>query len=175
MRLFVASIVLAGACTPADALEISNFRSGLACTNTSIRDDNPGWICHVTEDIFVTDQGTCRYNGEDMACTWAGFEFDYRGAKPGDKLECSIEQSQPTALGNPKEELSKEATTQDFVLPLEKIEGHFYNPQYFSFAARPLGKDFLLNKGHCSFAGKILFEYTYRVRFPTLPDHRTGV
>lgn len=98
MRLFVSAILLIGTSAPAAALEISDFRAGLACTNTSVRDDTSGWICHVTEDIFVTDQGRCRYNGKDELCTWVGFEFDYRGAKPWDQLECTLEHSQPVAL-----------------------------------------------------------------------------
>ena len=175
MRLFVATIVLIGASAPSHALEISNFRSGLACTNTATRDDTSGWICHVTEDILVTDQGTCNYNGKDMPCTWIGFEFDYRGAKSGDKLECSVKQSEPTAFGNPKEQLSAGATKQDFSIPLEKKEGHFYNPQYFTYATSPSGKDVLFNTGRCSFSGKVLFEYKYRIRFPTLPVARAGV
>ena len=171
MRLLAAAILLLGACVPAQALDISNFKSGLACTNTSTRDDAAGWICHITEDVLVTDQGQCRYEGKDQLCTWIGFEFDYRGAQPGDQLECTIEQSKPTAFGNPKEELDPGATSQEFVLPLEKTEGHFYNPQYFTFTTRPLGEELLITTGRCAFEGKDVFEYTYRLRFPTLPKH----
>jgi hypothetical protein len=174
MRLLVIFILLLCASAPAQALEISNFRSGLACTNTSTRDDTAGWICHVTEDILVTDQGQCRYNGKEQLCTWVGFEFDYRGAQPGDQLECTMEQSQPTAFGNPKEELDPGATSQEFVLPLEKAKGHFYNPQYFTFTARPPNEALLVNTGQCSFQGKSLFKYTYRLRFPVLPVPETG-
>ena len=174
MRLLVVVILLLSASAPSQALEISNFKSGLACTNTSIRDDTAGWICHVTEDILVTDQGGCRYNGKDQLCTWIGFEFDYRGAKPGDQLECTVEQSQPTAFGNPKEELDPGATSQEFVVPLEKAEGHFYNPQYFTFTTRPPETALLLNTGRCSFEGTTVFHYTYRLRFPSLPKHGAG-
>jgi len=156
------------------ALEISNFRSGLACTNTSTRDDTAGWICHVTEDILVTDQGQCRYNGEEHLCTWVGFEFDYREAQHDDQLECTIEQSQPTAFGNPEEELDRGATAQKFTVKLDKGAGHLYNPQYFTFTARQANEALLVNTGQCSFHGKSVFKYTYRLRFPTFPLHETG-
>lgn len=174
MRLLATAILLLVANAPAQALEISNFRSGLACTNTSTRDDTAGWICHVTEDVLVTDQGQCRYNGKDELCTWVGFEFDYRGAQPGDQLDCNIEQSRPTAFGNPKEELDPGATSQEFTLPLEKSEGHFYNPQYFTFTAHPPEATVLINTGRCSFEGQGVFEYTYRLHFPTLPKRGAG-
>ena len=175
MRLPAAALLLLGACVPATAVEISNFRSGLACTNTSTREDAAaGWICHVTEDVLVTDQGQCRYDGKDQLCTWIGFEFDYRGAQPGDQLECSIEQSKPTAFGNPKEELAQGATSQKFVLPLEEAEGHFYNPQYFTFTVQPHAEALLVNTGRCAFQGEVVFQYTYRLRFPTLPKHGAG-
>ena len=174
MRLLATIVFLLSTCAPAQALEISNFRAGIACTNTSTRDDTTGWICHVTEDILVTDQGQCHYNGQDKLCTWVGFEFDYHGARPGDQLDCSIEQSEPTALGNPKEELDSAAMSQEFSLPFEKIEGHFYNPQYFTFTTRPPGATLLLNTGRCSFKGKTVFEYTYRLRFPEPPKRGAG-
>ena len=174
MRLLVTATLLVATFAPAQAVEISNFRAGLACTNTSAGGDEKGWICHVTEDILVTDQGRCRYNGEDRLCTWVGFEFDYRGAQPGDELQCTVRQSQPTAFGNPSAELDEGATTQDFALPLEAREGHFYNPQYFTFSARPPEATLLVNTGRCAFKGKSVFEYTYRLRFPALPKHGAG-
>ena len=174
MRLLATAILLVATSAPAQAVEVSNFRSGLACPNTSAGDNKNGWICHVTEDILVTDQGSCRYNGQDRPCTWVGFEFDYRGAKAGDELECVVKQSQPSAFGNPNEELAKNATSQQFSLPLEKGEGHFYNPQYFTFTARLPNATLVINTGRCSFKGKSLFEYTYRLRFPELPKRGPG-
>lgn len=168
MRLVLAMLLMGGS-APVPALEISNFKAGLACTNTTARDDASGWICHVTEDVFVTDQGRCRYNGKDELCTWVGFEFDYRGAKPGDELECTMEQSRPIAIGNPREELDPGAKSQTFVLLLEKAQGHFYNPQYFTFVRRPPGEELLVNSGRCTFDGKDVFEYRYRLRYPMLP------
>ncbi len=170
MRLLV-TILLVTACVPVRAVEISNFRSGLACTNTSAREDTVGWICHITEDIFVTDHGRCRYNGQDILCTWVGFEFDYRDARPGDPLQCTISQSAPTAFGNPKEELAASDTSSEFLLPLNEREGHFYNPQYFAFASRSTNEALLVHTGQCSFQGTPLFKYTYRLRFPVLPEH----
>lgn len=174
MRIIAIAVLVACMCLPAEALEISNFRSGLACTNTAVRDDASGWICHVTEDVFVTDQGQCRYNGEDRLCTWMGFEFDYLGAEPGDRLECTIGQSRPTAFGNPMEELESGATSQEFTLPLDKTEGHFYNPQYITFALRSADETMLVSDGRCFFQGREVFRYTHRLHFPAPPKHGAG-
>lgn len=169
MRLLLIPLLAISAPSPATALKISNFRAGLACTNTDVREDTRGWICHVTEEILVTDQGRCRYNGEDRLCTWAGFEFDYRGAKPGIELECTTEQSRPTTFGNPAEEFARDSKRQEFTLPLEGSEGHFFNPQYFTFGIRPPSDEPLLSEGSCSFEGKEVFRYRFRTHFPSLP------
>jgi hypothetical protein len=170
MRVFAAAAFLISASAPAHAVEISNFRSGLACTNSPTGDAAEGWICHDTEEVLVTDLGRCEYDGRILPCTWVGFEFDYRNARPGDRLECTLEQSQPTAFGNPQEQLSEPTTSQDFVLPLDKPEGHFYNSQYFTFAVRAGDKARLLTTGRCRFEGKVVFEYTYRLQFPKPPE-----
>jgi len=156
-------------------VEISHFKSGLACTNSTLVEGQTGWICHVTEDIRVTDQGRCQYDGKDYLCTWVGFEFDYRGAKPGDKLDCSTEQSQPTSAGNPNQELETSSTKQEFSLPLKDSQGHFFNPQYFTFVTRAPKESLLIDTGRCSFKGKTVFEYTYRLQYPERPEHGSGV
>ena len=158
------------ACWPSHAAEITNFRAGLACTANSPRDDAEGWICQPTEEILVTDQGTCIYNGQEMRCTWVGFEFDYRGANDGDELQCVVESSAPMNRGNPNEELSEDSSSGSFSIPLKPGTHHLFNPQYFVFAARPAAQNLLVDKGRCMHNGKLAFEYTYRVSFPVLPQ-----
>ena len=174
MRTLALALLTVGISSPAKALEVTNFRSGLACTNTSVRGDKAGWICHVTEDIFVTDQGKCRFSGEDRLCTWMGFEFDYVEAEPGDKLDCTVTQSRPTTFGNPVRKLDSDATSQTFALSLDETEGHFYNPQYITFAVRSADEAVLQSDGRCSFQGKEVFRYTHRLHFPTSPRQGTG-
>lgn len=152
------------------AVEVTNFRSGLACTNTSPEEGRSGWICHPTEEVLVTDQGHCTYNGEDRLCTWMGFEFDYANAAEGTELACHASQSMPGDFGNPEERQLKDATEQAFSLPLPAGDGHFFNPQYFVFAVRDPETALMEVRGHCAHAGVELFQWTYLVRFPQLPS-----
>jgi hypothetical protein len=45
------------------AVEITNFKSGLACTHTRMTKDQVAWICQPTIDVLLTDQGICVFNG----------------------------------------------------------------------------------------------------------------
>ena len=161
--------------SPAHALDISNFRSGLACTNSSPGGADEGWICHATQDIHITDQGRCSYAGKDRLCTWAGFEFDYRNAAAGDKLDCTVETSRPIAFGNPNEQLAQDSSLQTFAIDLNPGSGHLYNPQYFTFVAAAPDAEKLVNTGRSSYQGKQVFEYVYRLHYPLLPDRGDGV
>ena len=163
MRTLV--LILAALAGPAGAVEISNFRSGLTCLGTA-PDGRSGWVCQPTEKVLVTDHGTCRYDREDQPCTWIGFEFDYQRAIPGAELHCVVTQSAPGVFGNPEEKSAEATTEQQFELPLESTDGHFFNPQYFLFAVRPAGSNTLDVDGRCSFEGKELFRYRYQLLFP---------
>ncbi len=155
---------------PSQAVDITNFRSGLACTNTRLTDDGTGWICQPTEDVLVTDQGTCVFNGAQEKCTWVGFEFDYSNAIEGEKLQCVSEASLPMEIGNPRERIAVDATSHDYELELGSKTGHFFNPQYFIFAARKPGNSTIVEQERCSSAGKVLFEYKFNIRYPIVPD-----
>ncbi len=169
VRPLLALLACAAALPARAEREISNFRSGLACTGTKVTEDGAGWICHETEDIFVTDQGVCVFNGKERPCTWIGFEFDYRGADKGTKLECISGTTVPVDAGNPNELIATEATSQPYELALEAGSGHFYNPQYFTFNVRPKGQETFVNTGSCKAAGKVLFEYRFKLHFPAMP------
>ena len=165
MSLLLASLLLLPN-HPSPALEISNFRSGLACTHTRRADDSVGWICQPTQDVLVTDQGSCVFNGVTKHCTWIGFEFDYKSANKHTKLQCVEDDSQPSDLGNPGELLEKHASTQRFALQLDGESGHFFNPQYFVFTTRPKNGALLIVKGSCAVDGIVAFEYQFNLRFP---------
>jgi hypothetical protein len=147
---------------PSSAIDISNFRSGLEC--------DAGWICQPTEDVLVTDQGTCVFNGAERPCTWVGFEFDYAGAAKGTKLQCTDDTSLPVDRGNPEGLVAQNATSETFELELPAEQGHFFNPQYFIFATRPAAEANMISTMRCSLNGKVLFEFTFNVHFPTSQD-----
>ena len=161
-------LMLVASCLPAAAIELSNFKSGLACTNTRLPEGDPqGWICHSTVKVFVTDQGVCKYNGEKEVCTWVGFEFDYRNAEKDQKLQCRTTSSQPSDSGNPREVVAEGVTSEDWELPLAPGAGHFFNPQYMFFNTRAPGRsDPHVQVTTCSASGKVLFESRFEFIFP---------
>jgi hypothetical protein len=66
------------------AMKISSFKSGRLCGQS---------VCSPAIDIDVTGEDSCNRNGENVACTRYGVEFDYRGADPSSPLECSTSTS----------------------------------------------------------------------------------
>jgi hypothetical protein len=154
---------------PSHALQITNFKSGLACTHIQLTTDGTGWICQPAVDVLVTDQGNCVFNGAEKRCTWVGFEFDYRNADKGEKLKCIGQTSLPTENGNPNSLIASNATSQSYTIELEPGSGHFFNPQYFVFAGREPESSVLVATTRCSSNGKTVFEYTFKVHYPTVP------
>src|SRR5687768_5008900 len=132
-RSFLLAPILLGISLPCAAIEVANVRSGLVCNDASRSTAGGGWVCHETQDILVTDQGRCTYDGKQRPCTWIGFEFDYAHAGEGTKLQCVSESSAPTRTGNPQAELAVEVTSQPFELELAGASGHFFNPMYWVF------------------------------------------
>lgn len=169
MRLFLLLLALVIPRQSHAEVEITNFRSGLACTNTRLTSDAAGWICQPTEDVLMTDQGVCIFDGVKHPCTWIGFEFDYKGARKGTKLQCVSETSAPVDEGNPERLLAKDVSSQPFELDLDSDSGHFFNPQYFVFGVRPEGGHTLVNKGYCKSNGRTIFEYRFNILFPITP------
>lgn len=153
----------------ASAVEITNFRSGLACTNGALEEGAAGWICQPTEDILMTDQGQCIYNDETIRCTWFGFEFDYKSNTDETNLRCESETSIPTDSGNPEGILERGATSHRYELKLEGRNGHFFNPQYFGFQVRPADASVIVVNGSCRSDDADIFRYRFNLRFPTTP------
>src|SRR5260221_8716177 len=109
--------------------EITNFRAGEVCSDGI----KLLGVCRVTEDIYVTGQSVCVFNGERRPCTWYGFSFDYVNAKPGTEIICKFSSSLNIANGNPQEIISERTRKGDYQIVLDKEKGHFFNPQYFLF------------------------------------------
>jgi hypothetical protein len=152
------------AAVSSNAAEISNFKSGLVCFDG--KDFTS--VCHVTEDIYITGQSGCVWNGENKPCTWYGFSFDYKEAKPGTEIICKFTTSQNIANGNPKEILSKSTKSGEYKIPLEKESGHFFNPQYFLFAGyyKNPADSVVTTETVCSTEGKQVFSYKVKAHFP---------
>jgi hypothetical protein len=164
MRILAIILLLLALPAPTRAVEISNLRWGLACRG-SAKGQGDGWICHQAQDVFVTDQGRCVYDGETLPCTWIGFEFDYAGAGDGAKLQCTDATSEPTTSGNPGKELAKNVSSEQFELALDGAGGHYFNPMYWIFETRPAGRD-IVETYTCRSGGAVVFEAKFNLHFP---------
>ena len=112
---------------PVKSIEIENFKSGLMC---GINKDDMGWVCFEQEEIKITGQSSCLSNGEEFKCTWYGYSFNYKNAKPDQKIECKYWDSEPVTSIN-LEGVAKESSKYfEFSFNLDKSEGYFVNPQY---------------------------------------------
>lgn len=169
MRVLSVALVLLAASFPSRAVEIENFKSGLACVNTRITEGGSAWVCQETEDVLITDQGKCVFDSKEKPCTWYGFEFDYRTPGKETALACEGKYSEPMTSGNPKDITSRNTTSDKFELNLVREQGHFSNPMYSIFRAVSPGNEIVTETITCSFGGKVLFIANYKLRFPTFP------
>ncbi len=165
MRLAIASLLIL-ASSPAAAIEIANFKSGLVCSSPKSARVADGWICHETQDILVTDQSRCVYDGATKRCTWFGFEFDYTANEIGTKLQCQVETSHPTSPGNPSKVLAKDVTSQSHEFELEGANGHFFNPMYYVFAVTTPDRAKQAETFTCKTGNKVLFQAKFNLHFP---------
>jgi hypothetical protein len=79
----------------AGSLRVADFRSGSVCTEGG----KPTSVCQGVVDIRVTGNDQCAQPGGPRACTWYGFEFDYRNAIPGEPLFCQSSGAEGDFLG----------------------------------------------------------------------------
>lgn len=158
MAGLVASLIGLMAAVPGGAVEVSDFRSGLVCNP-----GDSGWICLQTQDIQLTGQGRCTFDGEELPCTWYGFSFRYSGNKPGTRLECRYKQGMPAFMGNPAEVIAENATEGSFSVALEGTSGTFYNPQYTVFHVREPGQATDSISTSCSIEGKEVASFRFNI------------
>lgn len=79
----------------AGSLRVAGFRSGNVCTEGG----EPDSVCQDAVDIRVTGSDQCAQPDGPRACTWYGFEFDYRNAVPGEPLYCQSSGADGDFLG----------------------------------------------------------------------------
>lgn len=146
------------------ATEVSNFKAGLVCFDGK---ELLG-VCHKTEDIYITGQGTCIWNQENKPCTWYGFSFDYKNAKQGTKILCKYKVSESITEGNFDGVRSENTNDGEFLINLENESGHFFNPQYFLFSGYYTSNQNSVIKTEttCAIDGKQVFSYKIKAHFP---------
>ena len=150
----------------ADATVVSDFKSGLVC--------DPGkahaWICHQAEDIHLTGQGRCVYDGEQYPCTWYGFSFNYANNIPGTQLECEYTSTLPRDMGNPEGVVARNTATGKYSLTLDHVEGRVFNPQYTIFGVRTPEDDGLdSTTTTCSISGQEIATFEFNLLVPLIP------
>lgn len=79
----------------AGSMRVAGFRSGSVCTEGG----RPTSVCQGVVDIRVTGNDQCAQPDGPRACTWYGFEFDYRNALPGEPLYCQSSGADGDFLG----------------------------------------------------------------------------
>lgn len=168
MRLAI-SLLLIFVSLPAAALEVTNVKFGLVCSFAEPQQGVEGWVCHQTDDIFLTDQSRCVYDRTTMPCTWFGFEFDYTAQQERVKLQCLTETSHPKSSGNPSGVLAGDVTSSSFSLELERQKGHFFNPMYYIFAVRPRDETKVIEKITCKAGDTVIFQKKFNLHFPETP------
>ena len=148
------------------ATEIRNFKAGLVCPDRESGRIGDGRVCFETETVHVTGQGRCTYDGEDLPCTWHGYEFEYSGAEPGQKISCIVKNSVAVNYGNPDGVAATDAQTYDYELDLEKTEGRFFNPQYVLFTTVSPDAPQEIEETVCSSRGEELFRFRFLFLYP---------
>ena len=79
-----------------EAVWVSGFRSGPVC----LIDGQPSSVCESAVDIQMTGEDRCAQSAGNQACTWYGFEMDYRNANPAEPLICQSSGAEEDFLGS---------------------------------------------------------------------------
>lgn len=168
-------IILLTACSGAnDELVIENFKSGLVCPDPDAQDANSKKhkprICFENDTLLITGQGTCIFNGETHPCTWYGYEFDYRNAKPNQRLQCKTKSNSAESFGNPDRIEKERSKTYNFELELDHNKTHFFNPTYSIFGYRPAKKNIVKLTTECFADSKRVIKYSKELIYPETPE-----
>lgn len=75
----------------------------------------------------------------------------------------------PSNLGNPKEEISKNQLSSEFILQVPTGDGHFFNPQYSVLSFNDDSSIVVKERTSCFVENKLLFEINNRDIYPSNP------
>lgn len=154
LSLFFANIVF--------AVEIEEFKAGLVCLNGS----RLASICHITENVYITGQSRCTWNGKRYPCTWYGYEFKYKNMPVPTTVTCVSKDTKLARLGNPREILSDSSAESTYTFELTEASGRFFNPQYSLFMTQSEEKQLNTTQTSCSINGELVFQFRLNKYFP---------
>ena len=151
-------------------VDVTDVKSGLVC---HYKIGNKGehvydpHVCFETEDILITGQGLCTFDGERKPCTWHGFEFDFNNRTNAPVvLTCYFSANYEAVLGNPKGIEEDPASGHDILL--KPGIGHISNPQYTLFRHKGL-QSTPVNINRCEIEGRVVFESRFNLILPARP------
>lgn len=149
---------------------ITNVKSGLFCMSKYEKDGrytSDPHVCFETENIKVTGQGRCIFDGKTKPCTWYGYEFDYdNSSETPIILTCEFSLDSNSIVGNPEGVLDDNISSYD--VSLDPGEGYFSNPQY-SLYRTSFGENPRQITTACHIDGKQVFKVKYNIHMPTQP------
>lgn len=169
--LFIASFLTISACQSSASqsdVEIENLKSGLACIHEHDSSDGSfkidPHICFETEDIYITGQGRCTFDGKKYPCTWYGYEFDYVNNTDTDiTMVCEVLADEHSVYGNP--DGLDDPDINRYEVTLSSGRNHFSNPQYtlFKIVSEKTAKKQITT---CSVTGREIFTVKYTIHMP---------
>lgn len=146
------------------SIEISEVQSGYMCGVES----GMSFVCHDTQDIYLTDQSKCTFNKEVVPCTWYGYSFIYTENIKGSSLQCLYKSSKKATAGNTVEITDRNINSFEFELVLEKEPGFFSNPLYSVYKIRDKKEEPEIARWLCKAEGKTVLDISLRLYSPAL-------
>jgi len=96
------------------AIQLSEVRSGALCDDVGGSDE----VCNTEATFTVLGRSTCiGTDGASYPCTRYGYRFDYAGAQPGTRIECTATQKNPFPRGQKQYTLDVDAASGTIRLP----------------------------------------------------------
>ncbi len=149
---------------------ITNVKSGLVClykfeAGVGYLDD--AHVCFETEDIYITGQSECVFDGRAEPCTWYGYEFDYDNKSSSPViLTCKYSSHEDTVVGNPDGIWGEDISS--YEITLEPGKNHFSNPQYTVYRTG-LGENPRRRVTVCGIEGQQAFVSEFNIHLPSAP------
>lgn len=150
-----------------DTLEVSGLRSGPVCNAGAGKVGRaPSDSICPSRSVLMRGKDTCVFDGNEIPCTWWGFEFDYRNAVVGVPLVCVWVRSLPGTEGNYEGVRSSNATTDTIAIHFPADSGHLFHPGFDGIPPQlpptliPVHVTF-----DCSYQGRPVFAVALRLIF----------
>jgi len=165
-KLFlVVAVVLVPACPSFGqaAFVVKKFERGPLCRVG----DAKFRVCANAEEVQITGDSECTYDGKVERCTWYGFSFEYEPRVVETRLSCSWSSSEGARPGNPVGASANVVNEGQYELVLRPGTTRFINPQY---AVLPRSAELVARSmkfdQRCTHRGQTVFEFSLNLHFP---------